>query len=90
MEKSGPSFGPFSKQRAETVKILALKAIAGSNLTQQHMLADFCASLTDALQDVNHDPPTMQEEDIISLQEAKDRTGLAKHWSHSLKRLVWG
>ena len=27
---------------------------------------------------------------IVSAKEARDSTGLIEHWTHSLKRLVWG
>lgn len=32
----------------------------------------------------------VEETDIISLQEAKNKTGLVEQWSHSVKRMVWG
>ena len=85
------------------VKILAFKALPAQStvtgdgqenrqISGKQAVNGICDEIKRA---VFHDEESrmssfIEEEDIVSLQEAKRSTGLVEQWSHSLKRMVWG
>ena len=84
------------------VKILAFKALpARSTLATEHQEthhvseADLVSSICDdiersAMAVGGRETDLVEDENIISLQEARKNTGLVEQWGHSLKRMVWG
>ena len=84
------------------LKILAFKALpALSAFATEDSKArsvseeDFISSVCDeikraALPGKDEGADLIENEDIISLSEARKNTGLVEQWGHSLKRMVWG
>lgn len=87
---------------SSNLKILAFKALparsalATEDQKSQHvseagLVAGICDDIKRCFQELGAAATTfIQDQDIISLQEARRNTGLAEQWGHSLKRFVWG
>ena len=84
------------------LKLLAFKALpARSTLATEHQEthhvseADLIGSICDDIERSTvaiggRERDLVEDQAIISLQEARKNTGLVEQWGHSLKRMVWG
>ena len=91
------------KKDATTPKVLAFKALptrtsiardgqGAQTLSEKELISNVCDEIkrTALKEDSSQRNSFVEEEDIVSLQDARKGTGLVEQWSHSLKRMVWG
>ena len=83
-------------------KILAFKALPArsalatedqesQHVSEAELVGGICDDIKRCFQELGTTATTfVQDQEIISLQEARRNTGLAEQWGHSLKRFVWG
>lgn len=87
---------------SSNLRILAFKALParsalatadqeGQHMSETELISSICEDIKRcARRDRGAAANLVEDQDIISLQEAKKNTGLAEQWGHSLKRFVWG
>lgn len=88
---------PKTEERLLAFKALprptASSASGTSSLSERRQIDSVCAELQRLLRqtaaDASVDVVTVQQQDIITLAEARKSTGLIEQLGHSLKKLVW-
>lgn len=90
------------KEETSELKVLAFKALPARDsftsmegheaqaMSEKELVDAVCEEIKRAAIDEEGTAPDfVEDEDIISLQEARKSTGLIEQWGHSLKKMVW-